>query len=523
MSWLRRQACRAGRVGQLWHHKGMPGSLDPSAWIEEAAASEPRRLFLRTPEGDSLSYAALRSATARFGGALAAMGVSPGDRVAVQVDKSVDAVVLYLACLRIGAVFVPINVANTPGEVGYFLSDSQPRLAVIRPAFRASLESVAAQAGVQRLETLGCNGDGSLRQLVDGATRDADPWCGGGDAPAAIVYTSGTTGRSKGAVLTRDNLGSNAAVLAAQWRFTADDVLLHTLPLFHVHGLFVALNTVLAAGSSILLMPTFDAVAVLGALPAVSVYMGVPTHYTRLLAEAGLNRVVTAALRLFVSGSAPLLADTHRQFLERTGHTILERYGMTETLMITSNPYDGPRLPGSVGPPLPGVSVRLAGNEDIGGIEVKGPSVFAGYWRDAEKTRSEFTADGWFKTGDLGSIDANGYVSIVGRAKDLVISGGYNVYPKEVEGQLDALEGVHESAVFGVPHPDFGEGVTAAVVREPRSSVTESDLLRALKASLAGYKIPKRLVFLEQLPRNTMGKVQKNILRDRFATLYRGA
>jgi len=258
----------------------MPGSLDPSAWIEEAAASEPRRLFLRTPEGDSLSYAALRSATARFGGALAAMGVSPGDRVAVQVDKSVDAVVLYLACLRIGAVFVPINVANTPGEVGYFLSDSQPRLAVIRPAFRASLESVAAQAGVQRLETLGCNGDGSLRQLVDGATRDADPWCGGGDAPAAIVYTSGTTGRSKGAVLTRDNLGSNAAVLAAQWRFTADDVLLHTLPLFHVHGLFVALNTVLAAGSSILLMPTFDAVAVLGALPAVSVYMGYPltTH-----------------------------------------------------------------------------------------------------------------------------------------------------------------------------------------------------------------------------------------------------
>ncbi len=322
-------------------------------------------------------------------------------------------------------------------------------------------------------------------------------------------------------MLTRDNLASNAAVLAAEWRFTADDVLLHTLPLFHVHGLFAALNTVLAARSSLVLMSTFDAAAVVRHLPAVSVYMGVPTHYTRLLEEPGLDHGVTASMRLFVSGSAPLLADTHRQFLARTGHTILERYGMTETLMITSNPYDGPRLPGSVGPPLPGVSVRLAGNETIGGIEVKGPNVFQGYWRDPEKTRGEFTVDGWFKTGDLGSIDAKGYVSIVGRAKDLVITGGYNVYPKEVEAQLDALEGVRESAVFGVPHPDFGEGVTAAVVCAPQTSLTESQLLQALKANLAGYKIPKRIVFLEELPRNTMGKVQKNLLRDRFATLYR--
>jgi malonyl-CoA/methylmalonyl-CoA synthetase len=512
----------------------MAGSLNPIAWIEAAAASEPRRIFLTTQGGATLDYGELRAATARIGCVLHTLGVSAGDRVAVQVDKSVDAVLLYLACLHVGAVYVPINVANTPSEVAYFLRDAEPHLAVVRPADLAVLQAVAAEAGVRQVETLGAHGDGSLRQLVNATLAEAESWNGGrspgavpgsapGAAPAAILYTSGTTGRSKGAVLTRDNLGSNAAALAAEWRFTADDVLLHSLPLFHVHGLFVALNTVLAARASLRLLPKFDAATVLALLPAVSVYMGVPTHYTRLLEEPALDRTVAAGMRLFVSGSAPLLAETHRQFLARTGHTILERYGMTETLMITSNPYVGARVPGSVGPPLPGVAVRLAGDSAIGGIEVKGPNVFAGYWRDAEKTRAEFTADGWFKTGDLGRIGADGYVSIVGRAKDLVISGGYNVYPKEVESQLDALEGVRESAVFGVPHADFGEGVTAAVVLEAGVAVTEEQLLRALRATLAPYKIPKRIVCLDELPRNTMGKVQKNVLRARFAALYTGA
>jgi malonyl-CoA/methylmalonyl-CoA synthetase len=333
-------------------------------------------------------------------------------------------------------------------------------------------------------------------------------------------------------MLTRGNLASNAATLADVWRFTENDVLLHTLPLFHVHGLFAAINTVLASASSLVLMPKFDAATALAHLPEVTVYMGVPTHYTRLLQEPGLNRGVTANMRLFVSGSAPLRAEIHQEFLRRTGHTILERYGMTETLMNTSNPYDGARVPGSVGPALPGVAIRVSRTatgaaesaaDAVGTLEVKGPNVFAGYWGDAEKTRGEFTADGWFKTGDLGRIDRDGYVHIVGRAKDLVISGGYNVYPKEVEMELDAVTGVFESAVFGVPHPDFGEGVTAAVVGEPGAVLSEAGIIGAVKARLAGYKIPKRIVFVEELPRNAMGKVQKNALRATYVSLYRAA
>ena len=510
-------------------------------WINDAALNQPHRPFLRALRGPELSYGMLRSEAARFAGALAARGVMPGDRVAIQVDKSVDAVLLYVACLSMGAVYVPINVANTAHEVDYFLRDARPRLAVVRPPDRASLEPLAARAGVEHVETLAADGGGSLRELVRQCGSSAGTFRAlGPNALAAIVYTSGTTGRSKGAMLTRANLASNAETLAAAWRFTADDILLHALPLFHVHGLFAAINTVLASASSLVLLPKFDAEAVLNRLPEVTVYMGVPTHYARLLQEPALGPGVTAAMRLFVSGSAPLLAETHREFLRRTGHTILERYGMTETLMNTSNPYEGVRVPGSVGLPLPGVAIRVAGAavdalssaqevgslagkppaSAIGTLEVKGPNVFAGYWGDAEKTRAEFTADGWFKTGDLGRIDGDGFVYIVGRAKDLVISGGYNVYPKEVEMELDALAGVAESAVFGVPHPDFGEGVTAAVVSVPGAALSESEILAAVKARLAGYKVPKRIIFVDELPRNAMGKVQKAVLRATHAMLY---
>jgi malonyl-CoA/methylmalonyl-CoA synthetase len=322
-------------------------------------------------------------------------------------------------------------------------------------------------------------------------------------------------------MLTRANLATNAEALVTAWRFGAADVLLHTLPLFHIHGLFAAINTALASASSVLLLPGFDAAQVLALMPQATVFMGVPTHYTRLLKQEGLNRATTAGMRLFVSGSAPLLAETHREFMQRTGHPILERYGMTETLINTSNPYEGARVPGSVGPALPGVAVRVAAVEPIGGLEVRGPNVFAGYWRDEQKTRGEFTPDGWFKTGDVGRIDAAGYVHILGRAKDLVISGGYNVYPREVEAELDALPGVLESAVFGVPHPDFGEGVTAAVVMRPGAADSEPALVGALLARLARYKIPKRIVFVDELPRNAMGKVQKNLLRAAHAALYR--
>jgi len=340
------------------------------------------------------------------------------------------------------------------------------------------------------------------------------------DSPAAILYTSGTTGRSKGAVLTRANLASNAAVLAQAWRFTGSDVLLHTLPLFHIHGLFAAVNTVLASASSLLFFEKFDASETVSHLARATVFMGVPTQYTRQLLHAGLNRETTAHMRLFVSGSAPLLAETHAEFLRRTGHAILERYGMTETLINTSNPYDGERKPGSVGLPLPGTSVRVAGADVIGALEVRGPNVFGGYWRDPAKTRSEFTADGWFKTGDLGRIDSDGYVSIVGRSKDLVITGGYNVYPKEVESELDALPGVLESAVFGVPHPDFGEGVTAVLVPKPGAVLSESRIIGTVQQRLARYKVPKRILFIDELPRNAMGKVQKNALRKTYASLY---
>jgi len=492
-------------------------------------------MFLRTPDGQEWTYADLHDESRMVATALQNLGVVPADRVAVRVEKSPEAVLLYVACLRMGAVFVPVNTAYSTAEVEYFLTDSKPRVVVVDPADVATLEPMGL---VEHIVTMDADGRGSLMDLAwrsdsdisSGVRQFEPPQDLGPDSLAAIIYTSGTTGRSKGAMLTRENLASNAETLANAWRFTSDDILLHVLPLFHVHGLFAAINTVLASGSSLILLPTkFDAADTVRRLGDATVFMGVPTHYTRLLQEDGLNRESTARMRLFVSGSAPLFAETHQEFSRRTGHHILERYGMTETLMNTSNPYEGPRVPGSVGPPLPGVEVRVIAAETgkavatpdaIGTLEIKGPNVFSGYWQAPEKTAQDFTCDGWFKTGDLGKIDSNGYVYIVGRVKDLVISGGYNVYPKEVESELDAIPGVLESAVFGVPHPDFGEAVTAAVVLQKGAQLTEGEILDAVRARLARYKLPKRILLMSGLPRNTMGKVQKNVLRATHGSLY---
>ena len=489
------------------------------------AAAAPSRPFLETPGGPQLSYAAMVEGSARYANALVSLGVKPGDRVAVQVEKSPEAALLYLGTLRAGAVYLPLNTAYTLAELDYFIGDAEPALVVCSPASR---DGVAGIAGAAAVETLDAAGRGSLADLAAAAAPVFADVARGPDDLASILYTSGTTGRSKGAMLTHANLASNAQVLAKAWRFTADDVLLHALPIFHVHGLFVAINTVLTAGASMIWLPKFDPEAIVANLPRASAMMGVPTFYTRLLQDPRLDRGLAANIRLFVSGSAPLLAETHRQWSARTGHAILERYGMTETGMNTSNPYDGARIAGTVGPPLPGVEVRITDPEtggaipdgEIGMIEVKGPNVFKGYWRMPEKTAAEFRMDGYFITGDLGLIDEAGYVQIVGRGKDLVISGGFNVYPKEVEGEIDALPGVIESAVIGLPHPDLGEGVTAVVAVAPGSTLEEAAVLAALSERLAGFKRPKRVLFVDDLPRNTMGKVQKAALRERWKDLY---
>ncbi len=495
--------------------------------IERAVPQPAKPLFDISGE-PAVTYGAFIALSGRLAAALSASGVRPGDRVAVQVDKSWQALALYLACLRTGAVFLPLNAGYTAAEVAYFLGDAGPALFVCRPQAEAELTPVARQAGVAQVATLGTAGDGSLLRQAAGLTPDFATVPRADDDLAAILYTSGTTGRSKGAMLTHENLRSNALSLVETWRFTARDVLIHALPIFPTHGLFVATNVVLLAGASMVFMARFDADAVMAAMPKATTLMGVPTFYTRLVEHPALTRGNTGHMRLFVSGSAPLLAETHSKFHERTGHAILERYGMTETNMITSNPYDGDRVPGAVGFPLPGVAVRIAEPDsgrplpqgEIGVIEVKGPNVFAGYWRMPDKTAAEFRTDGFFITGDLGRIDERGYVHIVGRGKDLVISGGYNVYPKEVESEIDALPGVAESAVIGVPHPDFGEGVTAIVVREAGADLDERAVLLAIAARLAKFKQPKRVLFVEDLPRNTMGKVQKNLLRDSYAKLY---
>ncbi len=487
------------------------------------------RPFLETPEGRHMSYGDLFSAAGRFANTLRDLGVKKGDRVAVQAQKSPEVVILLLACARIGAIFLPLNTAYTVAELDYFIGDAEPALLVCDSTSREALAPVAARHGVQAIETLDAGGTGSLSDLAARADADFTDADLGPDDLAAILYTSGTTGRSKGAMLSHANLVSNAQVLVDYWRFTADDVLLHALPTFHTHGLFVATNTLLLAGGSMIFMEKFDADAVMAQMPRATTMMGVPTFYTRLLKHPDLTREATAHMRLFVSGSAPLLAETHREFEEKTGHAILERYGMTETNMNTSNPYDGDRIPGTVGFPLPGVELRIldpetglpCAPEAIGIIEVRGPNVFKGYWRNPEKTAEELRADGFFITGDLGKIDERGYVHIVGRGKDLIITGGYNVYPKEIETEIDALDGVVESAVFGVAHPDFGEAVTAAVVLHEGASLDEAAITGALADKLARFKQPKHVAILNELPRNTMGKVQKNVLRETYADLFR--
>lgn len=496
-----------------------------------AANPVAERTVIVTGDGRAVSSGAFFDLAGRLAAALVKRGVSPGDRVAVQAAKSVEALALYLACLRAGAVYLPLNPAYTPAEIAYFLGDAAPRLFVCASETKNALTPVAAGAGVDSVETLDDRGGGSLMDLADGNGPVPAPAPRRAEDLAAILYTSGTTGRAKGAMLSHGNLESNARALAAAWRFTADDVLLHALPIFHSHGLFVATNVTLLSGASFLLLPRFDAAEIMRLMPKATVMMGVPTFYTRLLAEPSLTADSTAHMRLFVSGSAPLLAETHRQWQACTGHAVLERYGLTETNMNTSNPYDGDRVPGTVGLPLPDVSLRIADPDtgeplpagEIGMIEVKGPNVCSGYWRQPHKTRDSFRADGFFITGDLGRIDERGYVHIVGRAKDLIISGGYNIYPKEIEGEIDALPDVAESAVIGIPDPDLGEAVIAVIVPAPDAAPTEAGILAALEDRLARYKRPRRVVMTPKLPRNAMGKVQKAALRDAHATLARGA
>jgi len=508
--------------------------------------ADPRAPCMVLGDGRVWTYGDMIHASARMANLLASLGLEPGDRVAVQVEKSPEALVLYLACLRAGTVFLPLNPAYQRHELAYFLADATPGLFVCRPQMRPLADELANELADQshragaRLQVLELD-DAGRGSLIDAAAPHADEFATvareRGDL-ASIIYTSGTTGRSKGAMLTHGNLAANARVLHAYWHFQPGDVLLHMLPIFHVHGLFIATHCALMNGSPMLFEPKFDPRRALALLPQASVFMGVPTYYVRLLAEPGFDRAACVRMRLFISGSAPLLAETHEQFRRRCGHTILERYGMTEGGMFTSNPYAGERRAGTVGFPLPGTEVRIADAHDqpvacgaVGGIQVRGANVFAGYWNMPEKTAEEFTTDGWFKTGDLGKCDADGYISIVGRSKDLIISGGLNIYPKEIEEVIDALPGVVESAVVGLPDADFGEAVTAVVVRagnaaaanlreaatglsEAAAGLSEAGIIAALRQTLARFKVPKRIVFAADLPRNAMGKVQKNLLRE---------
>ncbi len=471
--------------------------------------------------GETIGGDAFFRMVARTANALHAAGVEPGDRVAAQVAKSPEALAAYGACVALGAVFLPLNTAYTAAEVDYFLGDATPRVFLCDGATREALAPLAARHGATTL-TLNADGSGTLSDAAAGQGDSITPADRGPDDLAALLYTSGTTGRSKGAMLTQANLLSNAEVLVDLWRFNDRDVLLHALPIFHTHGLFVASNVSLLSGGAMIFLPGFDLEQVLAALPKATALMGVPTFYTRLLDDPRFTGELVGHMRLFVSGSAPLLAETHLAFEARTGHRILERYGMTETNMNTSNPYEGERRAGTVGFPLPGVELRVMsdGQEvapgDVGVIEVRGPNVFKGYWQMPEKTAEELRSDGFFITGDLGLVDVDGYVHIVGRQKDLVITGGYNVYPKEVELLLDEVPGVLESAVIGVPHQDFGEAVFAVLVARKGSSLDGETALAAIRDQLARYKQPKAAVVVDSLPRNTMGKVQKNILRDTY-------
>ncbi|MBK5942642.1 AMP-binding protein [Halorhodospira halophila] len=494
--------------------------------LAQRAAATPSKPFLITPERGTWTYDEAFGLAEHLSAVLEQIGVRRGDRVAVQVDKSPEAVALYLACLHAGAVFLPLNTAYKRSELAFFIQDAEPRLVVGAPERAELLRGIVAEHPATRLETLDAAGGGSLLEEAAAgigpapATAAVHP-----DDPASILYTSGTTGRPKGAVLSHRNLSANALALEAAWGWRHDDVLIHALPIFHVHGLFVALHCAMLGASTIHFLPRFDAGQIVALLPEATVLMGVPTFYTRLLQHEGLTAEQCRTMRLFVAGSAPLQEQTFEAWRARTGHAILERYGMTETGMNLSNPLDGERRPGTVGRPLPGVRARIVddtGHEvppgTPGSLQIRGPNVFNGYWRLPEKTREEFTDDGFFITGDMAQVSKDGYYAIIGREKDLIISGGYNVYPKEVENELDAMDEVQESAVVGLDHPDLGEAVTAFIVPADANRPPAGEtLIQRLKAELAGYKVPKQVHVVDELPRNTMGKVQKNVLREQHS------
>ncbi|MCW7538363.1 malonyl-CoA synthase [Aquabacterium sp. A7-Y] len=499
--------------------------------LRAAWPDTPDTTAIETDTGLHYSWSDLERGSAMMAHLLASLELPDGSRVAVQVDKSVEALMLYLATLRAGLVYVPLNNAYQLAELEHFITDAEPAVVVCASRNFSAVSKLAFSRGTAFVFTLDDDRSGSLLERASHHSDRHEVVARRAADLAVILYTSGTTGRSKGAMLTHGNMLSNARTLHHYWDWRREDVLIHALPIFHIHGLFVAIHGALLSGSRMLWMSKFDAAAVVARLPRATVFMGVPTLYVRLLAEPGLTREACAGMRLFISGSAPLLIDTFESFRARTGHTILERYGMSETVMLTSNPCrseDGERRGGTVGRPLPGVQLRvveagsgrLCAPGEIGAIEVRGPNVFAGYWRLPEKTAEEFSADGWFRTGDVGRFDDAGYLSIVGRSKDLVISGGYNVYPAEVEAYLNEIDGVAESAVIGVPHPDFGEAVVAVVVPRPGASLHEADLVGALKERIAAFKVPKRVMFCAELPRNTMGKVQKNLLRQQHQGLF---
>ncbi|MFT6697091.1 MAG: malonyl-CoA/methylmalonyl-CoA synthetase [Polaromonas sp.] len=500
------------------------------AALRAAFPQDLNAVAVETEKGLLYSWHDLARSTAMMANLLKSLDLPAGARVAMQVEKSVEAMVLYLATLRAGYVFLPLNTAYQSAEIAYFIENAEPSVVVCSSKNFGWVSKIAFKAGTQNVFTLDDDRTGSLLDRAAQCSDQHEVVHQNADDLAAILYTSGTTGRSKGAMLTHGNLLSNALTLKDYWGWQPGDVLIHALPIFHVHGLFVALHGALINGSKMIWLSKFDPKWVLNKLPEATVFMGVPTLYVRLLAEPGLSQEACRHMRLFVAGSAPLLIETFTDWQQRTKHTILERYGMSETIMLTSNPYraeDGERRGGTVGFPLPGVSVRVCGDDDkrlptgeIGAIQVKGPNVFKGYWRMPEKTKEEFTPDGWFKTGDVGNVDERRYIAIVGRSKDLIISGGYNVYPAEIEAVINDMPGVAESALVGVPHPDFGEVGVAVVIAKSGVNLNGDAVVASLKAQLANYKIPKKCFVLSELPRNTMGKVQKNVLREQYKSLF---
>ncbi len=487
-----------------------------------------KAIFMEMADGRRISYQDLLDQTAQYANFLTKLGVAPGDRVIVKVEKTAEALMLYLATVRAGAIYLPLNPAYTTSEFRYFLTDAGPKLVVCDPDQLDEVQTIALELDIPSVKSLGADGAGSLVAELNSMPQRFDTVSRAPDDICALLYTSGTTGQSKGAMLTHQNLSSNAQALKETWHYSAADRLLHALPIFHTHGLFTATNTILMAGASMLFLPKFDVDEVVRLLPRATSMMGVPTFYSRLLQSEEFTAELVKHIRVFVSGSAPLSAEVHAEFQKRTGHAILERYGMTETGMNTSNPYIGERKAGTVGLPLPDVEIQITDSAsgevfpqgEVGMIEVRGPNVFRGYWRKPEKTAEDIREDGFFVTGDMGKIDEDGYVHILGREKDLIITGGFNVYPAEIEAVIDAIPGVAESAVIGLPHRDFGEGVTAVVVRKPKTEIDESDILDQMAAQLARYKLPKHIFFLDALPRNSMGKIQKKDLREMYQDTY---